>query len=78
MIESFSIKGNLGDLEEISASLGRPPCATLFEEAIKVNRDVYANHHVYPYTYRAGYYYRTKKYKKALESWAQAADVIKV
>ena len=72
------ISGNLGDLEEIAPSIGRPSCARLFEEAIEVNRRVYNNHHVYPYTYLAGYYYRTKEYTKALETWANAADVIKL
>merc|ERR1711963_1378953 len=70
--------GNLGDLEEICPSVGRPPCLRLFEEAIDVNRRFYNNHHVYPYTYLAGYYYRTKEYNKALETWANAADVIKL
>ena len=71
-------KGNLGDLEEISPSIGRPSSARLFEEAIEVNRRVYNDHHVYPYTYLAGYYYRMKEYNKALETWANAADVIKL
>ena len=70
--------GNLGDLEEIQPTLGRPPIARLFAEAIESNRSFYANHHVYPYTYQAGYYYRTNELKRALESWAEAADVIKV
>lgn len=69
--------GNLGDLEEVSPSLGRPHCLRLFEEAIEVNCRVYNNHHVYPYTYLAGYFYRSKEYPKALETWANAADVIK-
>ena len=69
--------GNLGDLEEVSPSLGRPHCLRLFEEAIEVNCRVYSNHHVYPYTYMAGYFYRSKEYPKALETWANAADVIK-
>ena len=71
------ISGNLGDLEEVSPSLGRPHCLRLFEEAIEVNCRVYNNHHVYPYTYMAGYFYRSKEYPKALETWANAADVIK-
>ena len=43
-----------------------------------MNKTVYDNHHVYPYTYQAGYYFRTKQFKKALEGWAAAADVIKL
>lgn len=70
--------GNLGDLEEIAPSIGRPSSLRLFEEAIEVNRRVYNNHHVYPYTYLAGYYYRMKEFNKALETWANAADVIKL
>ena len=67
----------MGDLEEVASSLGRPHCLRLFEEAIEVNGRVYNNHHVYPYTYLAGYFYRSKEYPKALETWANAADVIK-
>ena len=74
----FGISGNLGDLEEISPSVGRPPCLRLFEEAIEVNRRVFNNHHVYPYTYLAGYYYRAKEFPKALDTWANAADVIQL
>ncbi len=77
-VGALLLSGNLGDLEEICSSLGRPPCTRLFSEAIDVNRRVYANHHVYPYTYQAGFFYRDRQLKKALESWASAADVIKV
>ena len=70
--------GNLGDLEEISGSLGRPTCTKLFAEAIEVNRSCFGNQHVYPYTYQAGFYYRNKDFKKALKGWANAADVIKM
>ena len=70
--------GNLGDLEEISPSVGRLASLRLFEEAIEVNRRVYNNHHVYPYTYLAGYYYRAKEFPKALDTWANAADVIQL
>ncbi|XP_044732761.1 menin isoform X2 [Chrysoperla carnea] len=69
--------GNLGDLEEIASTPGRPPCATLFKEAIKSAKTYYSNHHVYPYTYQGGYFYRNKMYKEAFESWANAADVIR-
>jgi len=70
--------GNLGDLEEISPSIGRPSSETLFNEAISANRNVYSNHHVYPYTYQAGHYYRSKDFVKALQVWAEAADVIRL
>ena len=69
---------NLADLEEISPSLSRPSCLQLYEEAIEINRKVYDNHHVYPYTYLAGYLYRVKNHSKAIETWANAADVIKL
>jgi menin len=68
----------LGDLEELFPTPGRPPCATLFEEAISSARTFYRNHHVYPYTYQGGYYYRHNMYKEAFESWANAADVIQL
>ncbi|XP_075225857.1 menin 1 [Lycorma delicatula] len=69
--------GNLADLEEISPSPGRPPCSTLFQEAILCARKHYNNQHVYPYTYQAGYFYRHNMYKEAFESWANASDVIR-
>ena len=50
----------------------------ILNEAIEANRTSYNNQHVYPYTYQAGFYYRIKDYEKALEVWADAADVIKL
>ncbi|PSN44102.1 Menin [Blattella germanica] len=70
--------GNLSDLEEVSPTPGRPPCSTLFQEAAISARTYYKNQHVYPYTYQGGYFYRHKMYKEAFESWANAADVIRL
>uniref|UniRef100_A0A6P7F8Q7 Menin n=1 Tax=Diabrotica virgifera virgifera TaxID=50390 RepID=A0A6P7F8Q7_DIAVI len=70
--------GNLGDLEEISATEGKVPCKLLFEEAIFSARNYYNNQHVYPYTYQGGYFYRNKMYEEAFESWANASDVIRL
>uniref|UniRef100_A0A1B6KSE4 Menin n=2 Tax=Cicadellinae TaxID=33370 RepID=A0A1B6KSE4_9HEMI len=70
--------GNLADLEEISPTPGRPPCSSLFQEAIMSARKHYNNQHVYPYTYQAGYFYRHNMYKEAFESWANASDVIRL
>ncbi|XP_023029830.1 menin 1 [Leptinotarsa decemlineata] len=70
--------GNLGDLEEISATNGKVPCRALFEEAISSARTYYKNQHVYPYTYQGGYFYRNKMYEDAFESWANASDVIRL
>ncbi|XP_067132553.1 menin [Centruroides vittatus] len=69
--------GNLGDLEEISLTPGRPPPIELFREAILAAQSYYNNQHVYPYTYLGGYLYRNGRYKEALEAWANAADVIR-
>lgn len=69
--------GNLGDLEEICPSPGRPPSITIFQSAISAAKKHYNNQHVYPYTYLGGYLYRNQKYKEALEAWANAANVIK-
>lgn len=69
--------GNLGDLEEISPSPGRPPPIELFRESILAAQSFYNNMHVYPYTYLGGYLYRNGRYKGALEAWANAADVIR-
>jgi hypothetical protein len=48
--------GNLGDLEESSPTLGRPPCTELYAQAIQVAEREYGNRHVYPYLYSAGAY----------------------
>ncbi|KAK3914605.1 Menin [Frankliniella fusca] len=69
--------GNLGDLEEINPTSGRPHCSDLFAQAVDASRKYYNNQHVYPYTYQGGYYFRQKMYKEALESWANAADVLR-
>lgn len=68
--------GNLGDLEEVCPTEGRPPCARLFREAVRAARAHYRDQHVYPYTYQGGYFYRQRLYPQALASWASAADVI--
>jgi len=69
--------GNLGDLEEISATPGRPPSIDIYDEAVTVGREIYLDHHVYPHTYLAGFYFRQNNYKGALESWSDAANIIK-
>jgi len=69
--------GNLGDLEEISSTPGRPSSKDIFEEAVKVNQKIYNSFHVYPHTYSAGYRYRQGDYKGALAAWAEAASVVK-
>lgn len=69
--------GNLGDLEEINPTSGRPHCSDLFSQAVDASRKFYNNQHVYPYTYQGGYYFRQKMYKEALGSWANAADVLR-
>ncbi len=74
----MSLAGNLGDLEEINPTIGRTTCLKLYEEAVAINQKVYNNHHVYPYTYLGGFFYRMKQYSEALEAWANAADVIKL
>jgi hypothetical protein len=48
--------GNLGDLEESSPTLGRPPCTELYAQAIQVAEREYGNRHVYPYLYSVGAY----------------------
>merc|ERR1719187_2012164 len=69
--------GNLGDLEEISGSTGRPASQELYDEAVEVARRDYGDQHVYPYTYLAGFHYRQRDFKAALKAWAEAAGVIK-
>lgn len=69
--------GNLGDLEEVSATPGRPPSQDIYDEAVSIGRKIYLDYHVYPYTYLAGFYFRQNNYKQALEAWASAANIIK-
>lgn len=69
--------GNLGDLEEISPTQGRPLPLAIFQEAISSAVKYYNNHHVYPYTYMGGYMYRKQCYKEAIKCWAEASNVIR-
>ncbi|CAG5125065.1 unnamed protein product [Candidula unifasciata] len=69
--------GNLGDLEEITPTPGRPPPLAIFQEAISSSVKYYNNHHVYPYTYLGGFFYRKRNYKQAIKCWADATNVIK-
>ncbi|XP_045187404.2 menin-like [Mercenaria mercenaria] len=69
--------GNLGDLEEICESPGRPPPLSLFEEGVKSSVTNYNDQHIYPYTYLGGHLYRMGKYREALQAWACASNVIK-
>lgn len=69
--------GNLGDLEEISQSPGRPPPLTLFQESIDADKRYYDNQHVYPYTYMGAFLFRNGQYKAALSCWSNASAVMK-
>lgn len=69
--------GNLGDLEEINPTPGRPPPLELFQESVISAKKFYNDHHVYPYTYKGGFCYRNGRYKEAIEAWANAASVIR-
>lgn len=70
--------GCLGELEEVSPTPDRSNCEVLYTESVKASRTWYRNHHVYPYTYQGGYYYRHSMYKEAFSSWANAGDVIRL
>uniref|UniRef100_L7MA60 Menin n=1 Tax=Rhipicephalus pulchellus TaxID=72859 RepID=L7MA60_RHIPC len=69
--------GNLGELEGLFPTPGRPPPQDLFAEAVHASRTYYQNHHVYPYTYLGGFLFRSGRLKEALRAWADAADVIR-
>ncbi|KAH9380567.1 hypothetical protein HPB48_017323 [Haemaphysalis longicornis] len=69
--------GNLGELEGLFPTPGRPPPQDLFAEAVHASRTYYHNHHVYPYTYLGGFLFRSGRLKEALRAWADAADVIR-
>ncbi|CAN8022265.1 unnamed protein product [Ixodes persulcatus] len=69
--------GNLGELEGLFPSPGRPPPLDLLSEAVHASRTYYRDSHVYPYTYLGGYLFRSGRLKEALRAWADAADVIR-
>ena len=54
----------------------RPSPEQLYLAAIDVNRRVYANQHVYPYTYTAAHYHRVGRNAEALKFWADAGQVM--
>ena len=67
-----------GDSASRLCSLGkaRPSPEQLYLQAIEVNRRVYGNQHVYPYTYTAGHYHRVGRNAEALKYWADAGQVM--
>uniref|UniRef100_A0A8D8H148 Menin n=2 Tax=Culex pipiens TaxID=7175 RepID=A0A8D8H148_CULPI len=70
--------GCLGELEEVSPTAGRRSCEDLYNESVRSAQICYKNHHVYPYTYQGGFYYRRNKYREAFASWADSSDVIRL
>uniref|UniRef100_A0A182RCU6 Menin n=1 Tax=Anopheles funestus TaxID=62324 RepID=A0A182RCU6_ANOFN len=70
--------GCLGELEEVEPTPGRKSCEELYNESVRSAQMFYRNHHVYPYTYQGGYYYRKNMYREAFASWADSSDVIRL
>ncbi|XP_062551686.1 menin [Armigeres subalbatus] len=70
--------GCLGELEEVSPTTGRKSCEELYNDSVRSAQIYYKNHHVYPYTYQGGFYYRRNKYREAFASWADSSDVIRL
>uniref|UniRef100_A0A182K7E1 Menin n=1 Tax=Anopheles christyi TaxID=43041 RepID=A0A182K7E1_9DIPT len=70
--------GCLGELEEVEPTAGRKCCEELYNESVRSAQTYYRNHHVYPYTYQGGYYYRKNMYREAFASWADSSDVIRL
>uniref|UniRef100_A0A182IN88 Menin n=1 Tax=Anopheles atroparvus TaxID=41427 RepID=A0A182IN88_ANOAO len=70
--------GCLGELEEVEPTPGRKSCEELYNESVRSAQTYYRNHHVYPYTYQGGYYYRKNMYREAFSSWADSSDVIRL
>ncbi|XP_053675934.1 menin [Anopheles nili] len=70
--------GCLGELEEVEPTAGRKSCEELYNESVRSAQSFYRNHHVYPYTYQGGYYYRKNMYRDAFASWADSSDVIRL
>lgn len=69
--------GNLADLVELSASATRVESVIkLYYEAITSAITHYENHHIYPYLYLAGFWFRSRVYSHALFCWRNAANVV--
>ncbi|XP_022652874.1 menin-like [Varroa jacobsoni] len=70
--------GILGELESMQDSPEAEHTALeLFQEAVEIGRTVYANHHVYPYTYLGSFMFRCQRFADALHCYASAAQVIR-
>ncbi|XP_028968193.1 menin [Galendromus occidentalis] len=70
--------GILGELESIQDTPeAEHSSLELFREAVDIARTVYADHHVYPYTYLGCFMFRSQRFSEALRCYANAAQVIR-
>jgi Menin. len=67
---------NIADLEEIEPTDQKLTIIELYEKAISINIKQYGGRQVYPFTYYAGFSFRTQQYRKALELWKQGARAV--
>ena len=67
---------NLADLEEIECSDPNLHIETLYEESIRINKEIYEGYHVYPFTYFGGYHYRKNNFLQAIHLWKQGAQAV--
>ena len=68
--------GALADLAELSGSVNVESVIRLYYEAITSAITHYENHHIYPYLYLAGFWFRSRVYSHALFCWRNAAQVV--
>lgn len=69
--------GNLGELENICPTPGAPLTPhELFNLGVEISRTQYNDSHVYPYSYLASFFFKSGRFKEALETWADASVVM--
>ncbi|KAM6909075.1 LOW QUALITY PROTEIN: menin [Xenentodon cancila] len=68
--------GTLADLEDQDPVPGKESPLKIHLKAVTSAQKFYNNEHIYPYMYLAGFHYRHKNVREALQAWAEAAQVM--
>ena len=71
--------GNLADLYELTSlnkKINIPFITSLYYEGISSSIIYYEEHHIYPYLYLAGFWFRSGIFGEALFSWKKASRVL--
>ena len=67
---------SLAELEAILPSSDRMDTTELLLQSVSSGKTCYGNMHVYPYIYLGKHYFEDGKFKDALRTWADAAEVV--